>query len=159
MTSVSVSRGTRFALGCCLSSAVRLWGYSQACAVPQKNCTEKEDLPFCVSEASALPGPLPLLFQPVKVTAEHFLPSERESELRSGPSSSLTMSCSWEPPPSRLNAFSGRSGRTECRLLARIRLGFESGFFRWFTVWLWARYPVWISFLNGKNKKQHKKEI
>lgn len=31
-------------------------------------------------EASAWPGPLPLLFQPVKVTAVHFLPVERESE-------------------------------------------------------------------------------
>lgn len=42
---------------------------------PQKNCTEEEDLPFCVSEASALPGPLPLLFQPLKVIAVHFLPA------------------------------------------------------------------------------------
>lgn len=42
---------------------------------PQKNCIEEEDLPFCVSEAFALPGPLPLLFQPVKVIAVHFLPA------------------------------------------------------------------------------------
>lgn len=66
----------------CLSSAVQLQGCSQAHEVPQIKCTEEKDLPFCVSEASTLQGPLPLLLQPVKVTAVHFLPAERESENR-----------------------------------------------------------------------------
>lgn len=106
---MSVCRGGRVCprllslLGC---SAVRL--LSGLCSSPYKTHWRRGLALLCL-EASALLGPLPLLFQPVKVTAVHFLPAEKESESRPGPNPSPTVSCSWEPPPSCPSALTLRS--------------------------------------------------
>lgn len=51
---------------------------SGPCSSPDKKPKKRTCL--FVSGSSVLPGPLPLLVQPVKVLAVHFLPVERESE-------------------------------------------------------------------------------
>lgn len=89
---------------------------SGPCSSPDKR--PKKRTCSSVSGSSALPGPLPLLVQPVKVLAAHFLPVEREPETQ-GLGQTLAPLC---PVPESLHPVlrSGTSGSAECRPLATI---------------------------------------